>query len=117
MQGRALGMLCAGDPVALGWLLVADRRDVGYIVCCLGFSVEFGGYDSFIDELYVVPNRRRRGFARRALGHAIAELAARGVRAVHLQVERGLVHAQALYRQTGFVGDERFLLTKRIAGT
>ena len=114
-QERALAMLCGGNELALGWLAVFHGSDVGYIVCCLGFSVEFGGYDAFIDELYVVPGFRRRGLGRRALAHAIAQLEARGVRAVHLQVERTLVEAQKLYRRAGFADDGRFLLTKRLA--
>jgi GNAT superfamily N-acetyltransferase len=114
-QGRALAMLCGGDMLALGWLAGFEGKDVGYIVCCLGFSIEFGGYDAFIDELYVVPEFRRRGIGRRALAHAIAVLESHGVRAVHLQVERALIDAQELYHRAGFVDDGRLLLTKRLA--
>jgi ribosomal protein S18 acetylase RimI-like enzyme len=115
VQGRALAMLCGGDELALGWLAAVEGADVGYLVCCLGFSVEFGDYNGFIDELYVVPEFRRRGIGQRALAYAIAVLESRDVRAVHLQVERALIHAQELYHRAGFVDDGRLLLTKRLA--
>jgi GNAT superfamily N-acetyltransferase len=39
---------------------------LGYIVLAFGFSFETGGRNAFIDELYVAPEHRGKGIARRA---------------------------------------------------
>lgn len=94
------------------WLLYDGAALVGYIILTVGFSFEFRGHDAFIDELYVVPAQRRRGFGRQAM--AFVEQAARniGVNAIHLEVDPGNESAVELYRRTGYVDHDRFLMTK-----
>lgn len=94
------------------WLLVVDERPVGYIVLTLGFSFEFLGTDAFIDELYIVPEFRRRGFAKRAVRFLEVEAQKLGVNALHLEVDDGNDAAFELYRRTGFEDHNRFLMTK-----
>lgn len=98
----------------LGRLWVADEAGAlaGYLVLAFGFSLEFRGRDAFIDELYVVPSLRGRGLGKQAL--ALAEAACRelGVRALHLEVERDNEEGLGLYRKTGFVDHDRYLMTK-----
>jgi diamine N-acetyltransferase len=94
------------------WLLEIDKQPVGYIVLTLGFSFEFLGTDAFIDELYIVPEFRRRGFAKRAVEFLEAEAKKLGVNALHLEVDEGNDAAFELYRQNGFEDHSRFLMTK-----
>jgi len=105
------------DNPALGrvWIIYDGPEAVGYLILTLGFSFEFGGYDAFIDEVYVREDRRGRGIGKMALQVAEEECRARDVYALHLEVERENVNAQALYRKVGFVDHDRYLLTKRIA--
>jgi ribosomal protein S18 acetylase RimI-like enzyme len=94
------------------WMLLMNERPVGYIVLTLGFSFEFYGTDAFIDELYVVPEFRRRGFGMQAVRHLEAEAKKLGVNALHLEVDKGNDPAFELYRRTGFAYHNRFLMTK-----
>lgn len=94
------------------WVLVIGEKIVGYIVLTLGFSFEFLGTDSFIDELYVLPEYRRRGFALQAVKFLEAEANKLGVNAVHLEVDEGNDPAFELYRRMGFEDHNRFLMTK-----
>jgi ribosomal protein S18 acetylase RimI-like enzyme len=94
------------------WVLVVDEKLVGYIVLTLGFSFEFFGTDSFIDELYVLPEYRRRGFGLQAVKYLEAEANKLGVNAVHLEVDEGNDPAFELYRRMGFEDHNRFLMTK-----
>jgi GNAT superfamily N-acetyltransferase len=96
------------------WLLRAGQDPAGYAVLTLGYSLEFGGHDAFVDELYVRPAHRRQGLGRQAL--AIVEAACRelGVRALHLEVGRTNTRAHALYQAVGFDDRGHFLLTKRL---
>ena len=82
----------------------------------LGWSLEYGGRDAFIDEIFVSPSYRDRGLGRRALD-AIAEACLElEVRALHLEVERDNVRASELYRKWGFEDSDRRLMTRRLAG-
>jgi ribosomal protein S18 acetylase RimI-like enzyme len=93
------------------WLLEADSEAAGYIVLTVGFSLEYGGLDAFVDDLYVRPRFRRQGLGRLALEALFAECRRRGVRAVHLEVGRANDAAKALYARFGFRDNDRQLLT------
>jgi ribosomal protein S18 acetylase RimI-like enzyme len=92
-----------------GPLLVAmdGLRGVGACLANRIASVEYGGAVLFIEELYVVPDARRRGVARALLGHLLADGRASGVRAVELEVDEGHEPARALYRSLGFEANRR----------
>ena len=94
------------------WVLTLGEKPIGYIVLTLGFSFEFLGTDAFIDELYILPEFRRRGFAKRAVQHLEIEARKLGVNAVHLEVDEGNEPAFELYRENGFEDHNRFLMTK-----
>jgi ribosomal protein S18 acetylase RimI-like enzyme len=99
---RAVADLLA-DP-ALGLVLRLDAGGVaaGYAAVCFGYSIEFGGRDAFLDELYLAPRVRRRGLGARLIAEATACAGACGVRALHLEVDADNVVAQHLYARHGF---------------
>jgi ribosomal protein S18 acetylase RimI-like enzyme len=99
---RALADLLA-DP-ALGFVLRLDVGGMaaGYAAVCFGYSIEFGGRDAFLDELYLVPEVRHRGLGARLLAEAKACAAGCGVRALHLEVDADNAVAQVLYGRNGF---------------
>jgi ribosomal protein S18 acetylase RimI-like enzyme len=101
-----------GDPY-LGRIFLAGDPPVGYLVVTFGFSLEFGGRDAFVDELYVGEASRRQGIG--AGGLLVAEDACReaGIRALHLEVEHVNTRARALYERAGYEVHDRHLMTKR----
>ena len=108
---RALRELIAN--AAYGRAFVAGDPPVGYLLVTFGFSVEFGGRDAFVDELYVADEARGQGLGSEAL--QVAEEACReaGIHALHLEVEHENPRARALYERNGYVAHERHLMTKR----
>jgi len=96
------------------WLICCDAEAVGYLVLTLGYSLEYGGRDAFIDEVYIQASHRGHGIGKRALAFAEEMCCSLDVRALHLEVERENTNAHALYRKVGFVDHDRYLLTKRI---
>jgi ribosomal protein S18 acetylase RimI-like enzyme len=95
--------------------LIEDRGVVaGYMVVTLGFSMEYGGLDAFLDDLYIRPAHRGAGLGSRAVAEARDFCARRGVRALHLEAEQGNATALGLYRRAGFEGNHRQLLTLRL---
>ena len=117
VNARALHRLLRSPESGVVWVIESgsgrSRSPIGYVVLTIGYSLERGGRDSFIDELYVRPDQRGRGLG--ALAIATAEVAARrlGVRAVHLEVDTGNDRARRLYERSGFALRERYhLMTK-----
>lgn len=99
---RAVADLLA-DP-SLGFVLRLDAEGqlVGYAAVCFGYSIEFGGRDAFLDELYVVAEARGHGLGDRLLAEGKARAKASGVRALHLEVDPENAAARRLYTRHGF---------------
>lgn len=96
-----------------GVILLADENDqpVGYGAVCYGFSVEFGGRDAFVDEIYVRPSARGRGVGRSLLEEMIGHCRLEGIRALHLEVDAGNDRAAALYERLGFARQDSSMMT------
>lgn len=114
-QQRALATLAVSDELGRAWLIRDGETAVGYIVATLGFAVQQGGRDAFIDEIYVAPSHRGRGFGRAALAHAERFLRDAGVGTVHLAIKPELPRARALYERTGFVDHGWRMMSKDLA--
>lgn len=92
-------------------LLVADNDElVGYLALCFGYTIEFGGRDAFVDELYVAEGERGRGLGSRLLQAAKEQATKLGVNALHLEVARANAAAKTFYSKLGFKGRETFHL-------
>jgi GNAT superfamily N-acetyltransferase len=88
----------------LGRFLVASERGriVGFAALSFLWTLEHAGRAAWLDELYVLPDRRGRGIGR-ALLEAAYELATSiGARALDLEIERGHERVAQLYEREGF---------------
>ena len=112
---RSFRALVGDDRLGRVWVLESGGEPVGYLVVTLGYSMEYGGVDAFVDDLFVREGHRGKGLGTEALAVARAFCEARGVRALHLEVERSNAAAKHLYRRAGFEDNERQLLTLRLA--
>jgi len=83
-------------------IIFDDQVAVGYFVLGYGFSLEFGGQDAFLDELYVKPDFRGKGIGKRAVANATEIARSLGLGALHLEVNSENTVAQRLYRRAGF---------------
>jgi ribosomal protein S18 acetylase RimI-like enzyme len=112
-RAALLGLL-SHETLGEVWLVEDGPDAVGYVVVCLGWSLEYQGRDAFVDELFVEPAARGQGLGRRLMDLAIERCRALGVRTLHLEVERENTKAQALYRSLGFADNDRRLMSKRL---
>ncbi|MET0626196.1 MAG: GNAT family N-acetyltransferase [Pyrinomonadaceae bacterium] len=108
----ALAQLFADERFGVAHLMLSGGETAGYLVITFGFSIEFGGRDAFVDELFIKDEFRGRGIGKAALARAEEVCRARGIRALHLEVERANERAQTLYRKSGYLDHDRYLLTK-----
>ncbi|MEC7793480.1 MAG: GNAT family N-acetyltransferase [Pseudomonadota bacterium] len=112
---QALAPLLDGSPYGAVWLMGPSRAPIGYIILTFGWSVEFGGMDGFVDELYVRPAVRRRGIATEVLEQLPKTLAETGLRALHLEVREDDDKTVKMYRRQLFKPREGYMLmTKKI---
>jgi len=101
LSDRALGGI---------WLIYFKHEPVGYVALCTGYSIEFGGYDAFIDEFYIRPKFRGKGLGKETLQLVKAEAAKIGIRALHLEVARSNINALTLYAGAQFKAREKYVL-------
>jgi ribosomal protein S18 acetylase RimI-like enzyme len=111
----ALHQIARGEPSARAWLVREQTKVLGYLVITLGFSVEYGGRDGFIDDLYLVPAARGRGLGHRLIDFALAQARNLEIGTLHLEVEAGNDAATRLYRAAGFTETGRRLMRLRLA--
>jgi GNAT superfamily N-acetyltransferase len=113
-QGEsALRHLLADQTHGLVFKIEGTSGVIGYAALCFGYSVELGGRDVFLDDLYIIPPERGNG-----LGHSIMEALigfAReaGCAAIHLEVVAGN-RAEGFYRRLGFRDRGSAFLTLRL---
>ncbi len=111
---RALAQIVADERLGRVWLIESGDEVAGYLVLTFGFSLEFGGRDAFIDEIFLREEFRGRGLGRRAIELAERACRGRGIRALHLEVDRGNTRAQSVYSRAGFADRGNHLLNKSI---
>lgn len=102
--------LLNGHPYGAVYLIGPTRAPIGYIVITFGWSVEYGGLDGYVDELYVRPAVRGRGIATEVLTELPKSLAGVGMRAISLEVDRDNETAQQLYLRTRFQPRGNYIL-------
>ena len=111
----AMGGIISDSALGQVWLVGEGEEAVGYAVVTLGYSLEFSGRDAILDELFVREAHRGKGIGTAALAFVESACRDMGAGALHLVVERENRRAQAVYDKAGFIKQDRFLMTKRIA--
>ncbi len=114
-EARRAGIapLLDGSPHGAAYLIGPPRAPIGYLVITFGWSLEFGGLDGFIDEIYVRPGVRGRGIASETLHTLPRALAGAGLKALHLEVDRNNAQTQRLYKKAGFRARSDYMLMTR----
>ncbi len=102
-----------------GAVLLLSRDELaaaGYIPLGWCFSVEQGGRFVLLDELYLTPAARGRGWGRRALELARDWASTQGAAVIRLEVNHHNARAKKLYLSAGYRDDARDILTLSLGG-
>lgn len=112
----AFNVLLGDESLGAIWLAFEEKELAGHVVMTVRFSMEYGGPDAFVDDLFVRHKYRRRGLGKVLLQAVISECVTRGILALHVEVGSDNDRAIALYNSLGLRGreDDRLLLTARI---
>lgn len=87
---------------------------VGYAVMTLDYSIEFGGLEAFIDELFLVEHARGGGVGGAAVALLKGWCRARGVRSLSVIVEHHNAPALRFYARHGWGTPHRHVLAQPI---
>lgn len=110
----ALMPLLEGSPHGAAYLIGPARAPIGYIVICFGWSLEFGGMDGFVDEIWIRPGVRGRGIGLEVLTALPKALARAGLKALHLEARRDDSRLERFYRRAKFEPrPDQLLMTRR----
>ena len=90
------------------WMVRKLDKLIGYIAVCYSYSIEFGGRDAFVDEFCIAAAERGKGIGGRVLKEIAVLLRARGIVAVHLEVDGGNERARAAYARAGFSSRDKY---------
>lgn len=107
--------LLVDDRLGTVWLIDPDRlagTADGYAVVTWGWSVEIGGFDVVLDEIYVRSRGQGKGSA--ALRVIEDDCRARGVKRIFLETELANERARRLYARHGFEADTSIWMAKEL---
>lgn len=103
--------LLQSPTLGRAFLIYRNELCIGYLVLSFDFSLEYGGKNAWIDELFILAEFRGRGIGAKVLEFAAQTARELGARVLHLEVNRGNP-AINLYRRCGFEDHDRYLLSK-----
>ena len=107
----AIAPLLEGSPHGAIWLIGPKMSPVGYVAVTFGWSIEMGGLDGFIDELWIREKVRGRGMGSEAVSTLIKSLKAAGLMALHLEITQQNTRAEKMYGRLGFARRPHNLMT------
>ncbi len=113
MRANALAPLLEGSPHGAAYIIGPERAPIGYVIVCFGWSIELGGLDGFIDEIWIRPGVRGRGIASEVLGTLPKALADAGLKALHLEVRRDDERVISVYKRSKFKDRSEYMLMTR----
>ncbi len=96
--------LLKNDDLGVVWLAETDERSVGYAVVTWGWSIESGGRDALLDEVYA--GSPGAGVGSMLMERLLDDCRRRGLPRVFLETERHNESARRFYHRFGFVVED-----------
>lgn len=96
----------------LGQVLLINlgEKVIGYVALCAGFSIEYGGPDICLDEIYIEREHRGKGYGLATLNQLAERVKAQGYVSFYLEV-MAENPAVELYEKAGFEDRNSKLMT------
>ena len=109
---RGLAPLLESDDHGVVWIIEPNDEPLGYTVVTWGWSIESGGRDALLDEVYV--RTRSEGIGGAAIDEILDDLRRRGVRRVFLETEEANDGARRLYTRHGFEPEASIWMARQL---
>ena len=102
-RDRALIPLLEGSPHGAVYMIGPRNSPMGYVVFSFIWSVEFGGLEAMVDEVYLRHNVRGKGIGKSILKRLFRTMAAHGVHSLSLEVHTKTPKQSSFTRLSDFV--------------
>ena len=99
---RAFADMLNDERLGFLWVIEAEGNVIGHVVLTLRYAMEYAGLIACLDDLYVRPAWRNRGFSTAALAEVRDFCVTSGIRALTVEVGTDNGPAHAVYRRAGF---------------
>lgn len=106
----ALLPLLVDDHLGIVYLL--GEPAIGYAVVTWGYSIESGGRDALLDEIYVRP--RGQGLGGAGFDAVLDDLRHRGLPRIFLETERSNERVRRFYARHGFVEEDSIWMSRKL---
>ena len=106
----ALTPLLQDDALGVVYLIGEPRS--GYAVVTWGYSIESGGRDALLDEIYV--RSRGEGIGGEAFEEILDDLRTRGISRMFLETERPNDTVRRFYARHGFMEDDSIWMSRQL---
>ena len=115
MRRDAVETLISNKGLGCIYLIGPQQAPVGYMAITFGFSLEMGGKDAFVDELFIRERVRGKGLGSQVMATLPQLMREHDLVAVHLEVSQENGPARALYRRAHFEPRDSYsLMTLRV---
>jgi len=104
----------SNDNYGIVDLILIDSHIVGYVCITYGYSLEYFGRDCILDEIYIVPQYRRKGIGSYVLESVERQLNERAISAIHLEVFDRNEYARDFFVKHGFVVHKSYFMSKML---
>lgn len=102
--------LLLDDRVGAIWLVAVDGEIDGYAAVTWGWSIEIGGFEVVLDEIFV--RTRGRGVGTRLIEALETDCRERGARRIFLETELPNSEARRFYERHDYVADTSVWMSK-----
>jgi GNAT superfamily N-acetyltransferase len=106
----ALTPLLRNDELGIVYLFGEPPN--GYAVVTWGYSIESGGRDALLDEIYLRP--RGQGLGGAAFEEVLDDLRRRGIPRIFLETERPNTKVRTFYARHGFEEDDSIWMSRKL---
>lgn len=107
----AFSALLSDRSRGVAWIGLRDSKPEGYIVVTFKLSMESGGIDAFIEDIFVERTARRTGVGTALVSSALAECRRTRVFALHVETGADNESTKAFYSKCGLKNRDRTILT------
>ena len=109
-RNASVSKLLQSPDLGAIYMIGPTQAPVGYIALTFGFSIEMGGRDAFIDELFIRERVRRKGLGSQVMAALPALMQEHDILALHLEVDRTNDQALRLYQRARFAMRDNYNL-------
>jgi GNAT superfamily N-acetyltransferase len=109
---RGFAPLLDNDDHGTAFIARDSTTALGYAVVCWSWSIEIGGFEVVLDEIYTRP--KGTGLGSRLIAALEDDCRQRGVLRIFLETERPNTRARSLYARHGYTEDDSIWMSKTL---